>query len=148
VHEPPGPIFVESTEDLLNGVVMNLKIFLSFVGLSLGAVAYAQEDYEDQLESADPLQLAQLPRELTRGLGSPTREQLERDTLTVRLVQQRLNQLGYDAGDEDGRWRRQTQVALEQYQRKQGMAALGWLSQDVLANLGISGYRDVGVPAK
>jgi peptidoglycan hydrolase-like protein with peptidoglycan-binding domain len=63
--------------------------------------------------------------------------QMQHDQSTVRQAQERLNQLGYGAGEPDGIWGPQTQAALRQYQEKQGLTPSGELDQRTIAELGL-----------
>jgi peptidoglycan hydrolase-like protein with peptidoglycan-binding domain len=72
--------------------------------------------------------------------------QMQHDQSTVRQAQERLNQLGYDAGAPDGIWGPQTEAALKQYQEKQGLTPSGELDQRTIAELGLDSVGD-GVAA-
>ncbi len=63
----------------------------------------------------------------------------------VRLVQQRLNQLGYDAGNVDGIWGKKTATAAYNYQQAAGMEPTGWLTLRTLQSLGL--LNAIGVPS-
>jgi hypothetical protein len=51
---------------------------------------------------------------------------------TIRSVQRRLNQLGYQAGPEDGIMGPQTHRAVSAYQNRMGMQPNGMLTQDMV----------------
>ncbi|MEZ5817722.1 MAG: peptidoglycan-binding domain-containing protein [Hyphomicrobiaceae bacterium] len=57
---------------------------------------------------------------------------------TVRVVQQGLNQAGYDAGQLDGNWSRSTTQAAKAFQAANGLEPTGTLTTALLANLGMS----------
>ncbi len=58
----------------------------------------------------------------------------------IRRMQEKLNQLGFDAGEPDGLMGSQTRTALRDYQRSQGRIADGFPDPATLNALGISGY--------
>jgi peptidoglycan hydrolase-like protein with peptidoglycan-binding domain len=79
------------------------------------------------LRSAPPL--------ASRGAISPAEAQAT-DPTSVRTVQNRLRQLGYFNAPADGVWGPSTQVALENFQRAQGLDMSGQLTPSTVAALG------------
>ncbi|NCC20832.1 MAG: hypothetical protein EOM26_00045 [Alphaproteobacteria bacterium] len=57
---------------------------------------------------------------------------------TVREIQQALNDQGYDAGDVDGVWGRNTAQALQTYQRSAGLNPTGEPNARTLQQLGVN----------
>jgi peptidoglycan hydrolase-like protein with peptidoglycan-binding domain len=60
------------------------------------------------------------------------------DPQSVRDVQQALKQKGFDVGAVDGRMGPETQSALREFQRSQGLPQSGNLDQQTLSALGVS----------
>lgn len=56
----------------------------------------------------------------------------------VRLIQQRLNRMGYDPGSVDGIWNESTQRAVVNYQQANGLEPTGSLNIRTIASLGMS----------
>lgn len=57
---------------------------------------------------------------------------------TIKLVQQALNDMGYDAGEADGIMGQKTKNAVEQFQKDNGLTIDGIIGKQVKATLGIS----------
>jgi hypothetical protein len=60
-------------------------------------------------------------------------ERMDRDT--IRAVQQKLNQMGYQAGPADGRMGPKTHKAIAAYQAKMGMHADGMLTPELASRI-------------
>jgi len=63
---------------------------------------------------------------------------------TVREVQQKLNEKGYQAGAVDGIMGQQTQQALQEFQRSQNISGAGQLNQQTLSALGVQAQAGMG----
>jgi peptidoglycan hydrolase-like protein with peptidoglycan-binding domain len=59
----------------------------------------------------------------------------------VRQVQQALDKEGYKAGPTDGRWGRETEDAVKQFQQSKQIQANGQLNQQTIADLGLDASR-------
>ena len=55
--------------------------------------------------------------------------------LTARVIEQRLDTLGLDPGEVDGRFDNDTRRALRNYQRDRGLGVTGYLSEETLVRL-------------
>jgi peptidoglycan hydrolase-like protein with peptidoglycan-binding domain len=55
----------------------------------------------------------------------------------VRQVQQALDKNGFKAGRSDGRWGRETENAVKQFQQSKQIQANGQLDQQTIADLGL-----------
>ena len=66
------------------------------------------------------------------------------DPQTIREVQEKLNERGYNAGPVDGVYGPKTRAAIEDFQKYQGIDATGQLSEDTLAGLGIESEAAAG----
>jgi peptidoglycan hydrolase-like protein with peptidoglycan-binding domain len=64
---------------------------------------------------------------------------------SVRGVQRRLKELGYDPGAIDGGVGAQTQIAIRRFEQDRGMRVTGRLSEALVAELGKSGPRTIAV---
>ncbi len=64
-----------------------------------------------------------------------TEEAIGLNALTARVIEQRLDGLGLDPGDVDGRFDNDTRRALREYQRDSGIAASGYLDEGTLVRL-------------
>ncbi len=104
----------------LRDTQQRLRAFLAVTG-DLNAVTASA------LRSAPPL--------ASRGAISPAEAQAT-DPTSVRTVQNRLRQLGYFNAPADGVWGPSTQVALENFQRAQGLDMSGQLTPSTVAALG------------
>lgn len=56
----------------------------------------------------------------------------------IKEVQQRLRQLGFYSGADDGIWGRDSQAALERFQQSRGLQVVGQLNQATVATLGLN----------
>ena len=73
--------------------------------------------------------------------------QMQHDKASIREAQERLNQLGYDAGEPDGLMGPQTQAALRKYQQEEGLSSSGQLDTQTTAKLGMGGAGGAGTAA-
>jgi peptidoglycan hydrolase-like protein with peptidoglycan-binding domain len=72
------------------------------------------------------------------GSSSGASSQVSLASSTIEQIQRTLNEKGYDAGPVDGNWGSQTQSALKDFQKAQGMQASGQPDKQTLAALGVS----------
>jgi hypothetical protein len=68
--------------------------------------------------------------------GGPSKSK-PKDTVDIRKVQERLNELGYDCGPADGVKGPQTEEAIKQFQRDKGLEADGIVGQKTKNALGL-----------
>lgn len=83
------------------------------------------------------------------GAHSPPQTAGSLDKGTIKQVQEKLNERGYDAGAADGMIGPKTQAAIKEFQQSEGIEATGELNQETLAGLDIEGEtagRGEGVP--
>lgn len=71
------------------------------------------------------------------GRQAPAGRQLNIAPGTVRDVQQALAQRGYFSGQADGNWNEQSEQALREFQRAQGLEPTGQFDQQTLSALGL-----------
>lgn len=84
-------------------------------------------------ESAANLPSQRITNENANGTGAV----LTLSPATVRRVQQRLNRLGYNAGNVDGAFDRPTRFALLHFQQARGLEPTGTLDEATLQALGV-----------
>ncbi|MDH3604129.1 MAG: peptidoglycan-binding protein, partial [Candidatus Tectomicrobia bacterium] len=63
------------------------------------------------------------------------RRQPEASSQDVKLVQTKLNELGYDTGTPDGQFGPRTTSAIQEYQKDQGLAVTGEITAELLDRL-------------
>lgn len=78
-------------------------------------------------------QSMQWQQESSQGEGAP----LTIAPSTVRQIQLRLNQAGFDPGDVDGTWGKSTSNALANYQRSVGLEPTGQINLNTMHSLGV-----------
>lgn len=93
----------------------------------LTVTAHAQQ--QQQSQGSD----MQFTQEQTVGKGAP----LYLSPATVRQIQQKLNQSGFDAGDIDGSWGQKSQQALRTFQQAKNLEPTGQLNMRTLHALGL-----------
>jgi peptidoglycan hydrolase-like protein with peptidoglycan-binding domain len=80
--------------------------------------------------------------------GGQVGQQMQRQALerpeTIRQVQQKLNERGFQAGEVDGQMGPKTQSALREFQQATGLPATGQLDQQTLTQLGIDHQAALG----
>lgn len=97
---------------------------------SRAATGPAQQEYQSTTRRG-----AMMDDQRRQQARAPTRLSDEQ----VRDLQQELSSRGYDAGPADGKWGRNTQQALRQFQQDQNLPASGQPDQRTLAALGVGG---------
>lgn len=90
------------------------------------------EPYRSQLQAEGRSRFARSPS--TGSLSAPAPARPTADE-TVRAVQQKLNELGYNAGPADGLMGRRTRAAIIAFQQDRGLAATGVADQALLLQL-------------
>lgn len=124
-------------------------LIASAVCAAFGGTAYAQQQQDPQQtdpaqqqqdQQAEPAQQQQ--QESTQQQDSMQQggnQQVQMDEQTVRQVQQKLKDAGYDVGKVDGKWGPRSNAALQKFQEAQGIQSTGQLDQQTLSALGIQG---------
>lgn len=83
--------------------------------------------------------LAALQRDVSEASGAAlarsVEESLGLNTLTRRIIEGRLTQLGFDPGPADGEFKNKTRRAIRQFQRSRNLTPTGYISQDALVQL-------------
>lgn len=79
---------------------------------------------------------------MKEGAHSPPETQYPQDT--VRKVQQKLNEEGFQAGPVDGIWGPKTQSAVKNFQQQKGIDASGQLDEKTLAELDVEAQPMTG----
>lgn len=100
-----------------------------------GALESARRDvepYRGELQAEGRSRFARSPSTDSLSARATTRPAADE---TVRVVQQKLNALGYDAGPTDGLMGRRTRAAIIAFQRDRGLAATGVANQALLLQL-------------
>lgn len=112
-----------------------LSILMAAAGAFAIAPALAQQGAGQQGsgQPAAPQNKMQFTQEAAQGSGA----QLFVSPSVVRLVQQALNQAGFDAGKIDGTWSQGTQNAMRTYQQSRGLEPTGNLNLISLNSLGL-----------
>lgn len=131
--------YVESDVDRFNGYVNDYNSRCGEFRYRQGALESARRDvepYRSQLQAEGRSRFVRSPSAATR---SPTPAQTPQPVrpspdATVQAIQQRLNELGYDAGPADGLPGERTRAAILAFQRDAGIAVDGVASQALLQN--------------
>ncbi|MFW4597533.1 peptidoglycan-binding domain-containing protein [Pseudomonas aeruginosa] len=131
--------YVESDVDRFNGYVNDYNSRCGEFRYRQGALESARRDvepYRSQLQAEGRSRFVRSPSAATR---SPTPAQTPQPVrplpdATVQAIQQRLNELGYDAGPADGLPGERTRAAILAFQRDTGIAVDGVASQALLQN--------------
>lgn len=101
----------------------------------LGSGAFGQQAQESQGQQGQGMH-----GEQASGQGA----ELGVSPATVRQIQEKLNERGYDVGPVDGNWGQKTQRAVMNFQEAQGLEATGQLNRSTLAALGVEGEGQQG----
>lgn len=117
-----------------------LHTMTAAAALTLAAtpLAMAQQGGQNGQTNAarnQPVNNQRILQEKAAGTGAP----LTISPATVRQIQQRLNEAGYNPGAVNGNWDRQTSRALQSWQKAQGLAPTGNLNLTTLLALGVFG---------
>jgi hypothetical protein len=131
--------YVDSDVDRFNAYVNDYNSRCSEFRYRQGALESAQRDvepYRSQLQAEGRSRFVRSPSAATRS-QTPTqtpRPARPSPDATVQAIQQRLNELGYDAGPADGLPGEKTRAAILAFQRDTGIAVDGVASQALLQN--------------
>jgi len=70
-----------------------------------------------------------------------TEQALQINPILARLIESRLAQLGFDPGNVDGRFNRDTRRAISRYQSNRNLPSTGYISEPTLARLLADTFR-------
>ena len=126
--------YIESDVDRFNAMVADYNSRCGSFRYRSGALESARRDMEPfrgQLQSEG---LSRFVSPTTGSLSTPTPLRAAPDE-TVEVIQRRLNELGYKAGATDGLMGRGTRLAIQAFQRDNGLVATGVADQALLLQL-------------
>lgn len=127
--------YSDSDVDRFNAMVADYNSRCGSFRYRSGALESARRDvepYRGQLQAEGRSRFARSPS--TGSLSAPAPARPAADE-TVRAVQQKLNELGYNAGPADGLMGRGTRAAIVAFQQDRGLAATGAADQALLLQL-------------
>lgn len=127
--------YSDSDVDRFNAMVADYNSRCGSFRYRSGALESARRDvepYKGQLQADGRSRFARSPS--TGSLSAPAPARPAADE-TVRAVQQKLNELGYNAGPADGLMGRGTRAAIIAFQQDRGLAATGGADQALLLQL-------------
>lgn len=134
---------VDSDVDRFNGYVNDYNSRCGEFRYRQGALESAQRDvepYRNQFQAEGRSRFVRSPSAATRSQTPAQRPQPVRPSpdVTVQAIQQRLNELGYDAGPADGLLGGKTSAAIRSFQQSIGMAQDGVASSSLVSKLNAS----------
>lgn len=127
--------YSDSGVDLFNAYVADFNSRCGSFRYRTGALESARRDvepYRSQLQAEGRSRFARSPSLGSLSAPAPTRPAADE---TVRAVQRKLNELGYNAGPADGLMGRGTRAAITAFQQDRGLAATGAADQALLLQL-------------
>lgn len=127
--------YSDSDVDRFNAMVADYNSRCGSFRYRSGALESARRDvepYRSQLQAEGRSRFARSPS--TGSLSAPAPARPAADE-TLRAVQQKLNELGYNAGPADGLMGRGTRAAIIAFQQDRGLAATGAADQALLLQL-------------
>lgn len=127
--------YSDSDVDRFNAMVADYNSRCGSFRYRSGALESARRDvepYRSQLQAEGRSRFARSPS--TGSLSAPAPARPAADE-TLRAVQQKLNELGYNAGPADGLMGRGTRAAIIAFQQDRGLAATGVADQALLLQL-------------
>lgn len=127
--------YSDSDVDRFNAMVADYNSRCGSFRYRSGALESARRDveqYRGQLQAEGRSRFARSPS--TGSLSAPAPARPAADE-TVRAVQQKLNELGYNAGRADGLMGRGTRAAIVAFQQDRGLAVTGAADQALLLQL-------------
>lgn len=141
--------YVASDVDRFNAYVNEYNSRCGEFRYRQGALESAQRDvepYRSQLQAEGRSRFVRSPSAATRSQTPARTPQPVRPSpdATVQAIQQRLNELGYDAGPTDGLLGGRTVAAIRSFQQSIGMVPDGVISSSLLSRLNAS-LRNSGV---
>jgi hypothetical protein len=127
--------YSDSDVDRFNAMVADYNSRCGSFRYRSGALESARRDvepYRGQLQAEGRSRFARSPSTGSLSAPAPTRPAPD---ATVRAIQQKLNELGYNAGPTDGLMGRRTRAAIIAFQKDHGLAATGVADQEFLLQL-------------
>lgn len=127
--------YSDSDVDRFNAMVADYNSRCGSFRYRSGALESARRDvepYRSQLQAEGRSRFARSPSTGSLSAPAPVRPAADE---TVRAVQQKLNELGYNAGPADGLMGRGTRAAIIAFQQDRGLAATGAADQALLLQL-------------
>ncbi len=127
--------YSDSDVDRFNAMVADYNSRCGSFRYRSGALESARRDvepYRGQLQAEGRSRFARRPSTGSMSAPAPARPAADE---TVRAVQQKLNELGYNAGPADGLMGRGTRAAIIVFQQDRGLAATGVADQTLLFQL-------------
>ncbi|MGU5617574.1 peptidoglycan-binding domain-containing protein, partial [Aeromonas caviae] len=127
--------YSDSDVDRFNAMVADYNSRCGSFRYRSGALESARRDvepYRGQLQAEGRSRFARSPSTGSMSAPAPARPAADE---TVRAVQQKLNELGYNAGPADGLMGRGTRAAIIVFQQDRGLAATGVADQTLLFQL-------------
>lgn len=124
-----------SDVDRFNAMVSDYNSRCGSFRYRRGALERARRDvepYRSQIRAEGVSRFAVRPSAGSQSTPTPTHHASD---ATVRAVQQRLNELGYNAGPVDGLMGPRTQAAITAFQRDRGLAATGIVDPALVSRL-------------
>ncbi|MGY6630394.1 MAG: peptidoglycan-binding domain-containing protein [Wenzhouxiangella sp.] len=127
--------YSDSDVDRFNAMVADYNSRCGSFRYRSGVLESARRDvepYRSQLQAEGRSRFARSPSTGAPATPAPARPTPDE---TVRAVQQRLNELGYNPGPADGLMGPRTRAAIISFQQAQGLAATGLAEQAVLSQM-------------
>jgi hypothetical protein len=125
---------IQSDVARFNAMVADYNSRCGSFSYSSGALESARRDiepYRGQLQAEGASRFAPSP---TGSVPRPWRSRAEKAVI-IKAVQQRLNELGYEAGTPDGQMGTETRLGIIAFQHDNGMDATGEVDQALLQSL-------------
>ena len=110
-----------------------------------GYAAYLRRPEPKAFKAQAEARLAQLraagSNQAANTAAAATETQLQLDPISLRLIEARLNQLGLEPGNVDGRIDGDTRAAIRRYQRDRQLKASGYLDQGTVSQMLTDAFR-------
>lgn len=127
--------YIDTDVDRFNAMVADYNSRCGSYRYRRGALESARSDiepYRSQLQAEGRNRFARSPSSGSLSTPAPSRATPD---ATIQAVQQRLNELGYDAGTPDGLMGKGTRSAIIAFQQNRGLTATGVADQALLLQL-------------
>lgn len=136
--------YSDADVDQFNAMVSDYNSRCGSFRYRSGALESARRDiepYRSQLQTEGRSRFARSPPSASLPVSAPSRPAPD---ATVLAIQQKLNELGYDAGTVDGLMGRGTRSAILAFQQAQGLAGTGVADEALLLQLRLAHSRMTG----
>lgn len=133
--KPTVNSYSDSDVDRFNAMVADYNSRCGSFRYRSGALESARRDVEPYRSQLQAEGMSRFARSPSPGSLSPPAPARPAPDATVQAIQQKLNELGYDAGPPDGLLGRGTRSAIISFQRDRGLAATGIADQALLRQL-------------